>query len=53
MKAYVIYKEPEYEGGGSYYGSTEILKVFSDKQSAIDYCANTNWYYDYEEVEYE
>lgn len=37
MKVYIVLKEPEYEGGGSYYGTTEIKAVFDSKENAEEY----------------
>lgn len=48
--AYVVYFEPEYEGGGSYTGVREFCFVFYDEDKAREYCKRSRSL-DYEVVE--
>lgn len=48
---YVVYTEPEYEGGGSYMGTREIEYVFIDEKKAKKFCEDAEFYYAYETVE--
>lgn len=48
---FVVFHEPEYEGGGSYTGVRDIVRVFTKESEAKDYCSRYSAWYDYEEVE--
>jgi len=49
-KVYVCSTEPEYEGGGSYNGVTDIVAVFKTREAAEEYCKRSRGLYDCEEV---
>ena len=34
MKVYIVFEEPWYEGGGSYFGTKEVIGVFLNKADA-------------------
>lgn len=47
---FVVYHEPEYEGGGSYNGVRDIEQVFYYETDAKSFCTRSRGWYDYEEV---
>ena len=49
---WVVVEEPDYEGGGSYSGLSEVVKVFWNRSNAEEF-ANTNPSYQVEESEFD